>query len=380
VPYWRLSGFYFFYFGALGALVPYWGLYLKSLGFGALAIGQLTAILMATKIVAPNVGGWIADHTGRRMPTVRLASLLAVLSFLGVYAVRGFWGLALAMALFSFFWNAALPQLEAVTFSHLGTRAPRYARLRLWGSIGFILSVSALGAVLDRVGIATVPAVVLALFAGIWLVSLIVPEKAPATHHGDQGSIWGVLARPEILAFFAVCFLMQVSHGAYYAFYSIYLEDHGYASGTIGALWALGVLAEVVLFLGMHRLLHRFSARRVLLASLILASLRWTLIGVFSEHLSALLVAQLLHAATFGSFHAAAMHLVHRYFVGRHQVRGQAIYSSAAFGAGGAVGSLCAGLLWVGAGAETTFLLSALSAGAAGVIAWGWVDPTGRVR
>ncbi|MGD2083727.1 MAG: MFS transporter [Chromatiales bacterium] len=374
MPYWRLSGFYFFYFGALGALIPFWGLYLKNRGFSSAAIGELMAILMATKIIAPNIWGWISDHTGRRMPVVRLASLLATLTFAGVYGVQGFWGLALVMSLFSFFWNASLPQLEAVTFSFLGREASRYARIRLWGSIGFILTVTGLGAALDLIGIETVPAVVLTLFAGIWVVSLAVPEQPPRDLPEGQGSLWAVLRRPEILAFFAVCFLMQASHGAYYAFYSIHLENQGYASGTIGALWALGVVAEVALFLGMHRVLHRFGARQVVLASLALAALRWVLIGGLTDVFWVLVLAQILHAATFGSFHAAAIYLVHHYFVGRHQVRGQAVYSSASFGAGGALGSLSAGWMWDGAGPLATFLVSAAAAALALAVAWRWVD------
>ena len=123
--YWRLSGFYFFYFASLGALIPYWGLYLKSLGFGVVEIGELVAIIMATKIIAPNIWGWIADHTGRRMRIVRIACLLATLSFAGVFIGHGYWLLVLVMSLFSFFWNAALPQFEATTLNHLGTETHR---------------------------------------------------------------------------------------------------------------------------------------------------------------------------------------------------------------------------------------------------------------
>jgi len=373
LPYWRLSGFYFFYFAALGALLPYWAPYLKARGFRAAEIGELMAVLMATKILAPNVWGWIADHTGRRMPMVRLASLLTATSFSAVYWADGFWALAVVMCLYGFFWNASLPQLEAVTLSHLGPQAPRYARIRLWGSIGFILTVVILGAALDVHGTNLVPTAVLALFVGIWLSSLSVPEKSPPGHHGVEGPILGVLMRPEILAFFGACFLMQASHGAYYSFYSIYLAEHGYVSRTIGLLWALGVVAEVVLFIGMHRLLQRYSARTLLLLSTSLAALRWTVIGAWPEQLWLLALAQLLHAASFGSFHAGAIHLVHHYFVGRHQVRGQAIYSSVSFGAGGAVGSLLAGWLWEGAGPWVTFMLSSVTALAALGLCWRWV-------
>ena len=90
MPYWRLSGFYFFYFAVLGTLIPYWGLYLKSLGYDALAIGQLMAIPMATKIIAPNIWGWLGDHYGHRMKIVRLASFASMLIFTLIFYVQGF--------------------------------------------------------------------------------------------------------------------------------------------------------------------------------------------------------------------------------------------------------------------------------------------------
>jgi len=264
--------------------------------------------------------------------------------------------------------------MEVVTFNHLGTRMRRYATIRLWGSIGFVLAVLILGAVIGETGTAVVPQVVLMIYVGIWFSSLTVPDsKRP---HSDQpaASVLRLIRRPEIAAYLVACFLMQVSHGAYYAFYSIYLADAGYPSTAIGALWAWGVTAEVLLFLRMHRLLERFGARLVLLASLSLAALRWVLTGNFVDILWVQIFAQALHAATFGAFHASAIHLVHHYFTGRTQGRGQALYNSLSFGAGGAVGSLTAGILWTSAGAAFTYGLSGAVAALGWFIAWLWVD------
>ena len=374
MPYWRLSSFYLFYFAALGTLVPYWGLYLQSRGFAPAEIGELMALLMATKFIAPNVWGWIADHTGRRMPIIRLASLMAAVVFCSIFWVEGFWQFALAMALFSFFWNASLPQFEAVTFSYLGDRVHQYSRIRLWGSVGFIIMVVSVGSLLDYYDISQLPMMVLALYLLIWLSSLLVPERSGEVAHEKQGSIFSVLRQWPVQALLLVCFLMQASHGVYYSFYSIYLEENGYSSTLIGQLWALGVIAEVGVFLVMHRLLQRYSARQVLIISLLLAVLRWLMIGLFPQQLSLLLLAQLFHAATFGTFHAAAIHLIHRYFTGRHQGRGQALYASVSFGAGGAVGSLASGYLWSGLGANITFYLSASIALMASFIAFYGVD------
>ncbi len=378
MPYWRLASYYFFYFGSLGALVPYWGLYLQERGYSPLAIGQLIAILMATKIVAPNLWGWLADHSGQRMPIVRFASLFAALSFGGVFLVDDLAEMAMVIILFSFFWNASLPQMEAVTFSHLRERVSRYASVRLWGSVGFILAVSLLGLGLEHLGTGLVPLVVLMLYFGIWLSTLAVPEGPPHQTRHPTPSVLRLLQRREIQAFLASTLLMQLSHGAYYAFYSIYLEASGYASLAVGGLWAWAVLVEVIVFLGMHRLLEVYGARRILLVSFALAVLRWLLISTFIEVPAVQILAQAMHAATFGAFHAAAIHLTYHYFPGRTQGRGQALYNSLSFGVGGAVGALLSGYLWTSAGADVTFAVSAIAAAIAWLTVWRWVDPQHR--
>lgn len=370
MPYWRLSTFYLFFFASLGALLPYWALYLDSLGFSAADIGELMALIMATKIIAPNVWGWIADHTGRRMAIVRFASFCAVAAFAGVFFGSSYWWLALVMMGFSFFWNASLPQFEATTLNHLGDESHRYSRIRLWGSIGFICTVAGLGPLLDRYGVTLLPPVLMVLFAAIWLASLAVPERDAPPFDGRHEPIVNVLKRPEVIALLLVCFLMQASHGPYYTFYSIYLQEHGYSRSLIGQLWALGVIAEVGVFLVMHRLLPWFGLRGLLLSGLVLASLRWVLIGWFVDDVPLLVAAQLLHAASFGLYHATAIQLIHRYFVGRHQGRGQALYSSLSFGAGGAVGALYSGYLWESGGATLTFMVAACISAAALLIAW----------
>lgn len=373
MPYWRLSGFYLFYFASLGALLPYWGLYLESRGFDVAAIGNLMAIIMATKIVSPNIWGWIADHTGRRMAIVRLGSLCAALAFIGVFYQDGFLWLAMVMMLFSFFWNAALPQFEATTFHHLGVHVDRYSSIRLWGSIGFIVSVWGLGSVMEGQGIQLLPWILMALFIAIWISSLLVPEEAAGHLSLNHEPLRKILTRPSVMGLLIVCFLMQAGHGPYYTFYSIYMKDYGYSLGLIGGLWAIGVIAEVGLFLLMHRMVPRFGLRNLLLSSLALAVLRWLLIGLFPEYLIVMLFAQCLHAATFGIYHAAAIQLIHTYFKGKHQGKGQALYSSLSFGAGGALGSLYSGYVFDIFGASMMFIIAAGLSFIAFLIAWRFI-------
>ena len=370
VPYWRLSGFYLFYYATLGAFIPYWSLYLEGLGYVPAAIGQLMALMMMTRVVAPNVWAWIADHTGRRMRIVQLGSLAAALAFSGVFFAQHFWWLALVVVSFSFFWNASLPQVEVTTFNHLGSQAHRYGGIRLWGSIGFIASVAGLGPLLDRFGTGLLPSVLMVLFSLIWLSSLWVPERGISPVVQGHAPLREVLSQRQVLALLMVCFLMQASHGPYYTFYSIYLQDHGYTRSVIGQLWALGVIAEIAVFLVMPRLVPRFGLRALLLSSLSLAVLRWLLIAYCVDSAWILILAQLLHAATFGVYHGAAIQLIHRYFRGRHQGRGQALYSSLSFGAGGAVGALYSGYTWASGGGVFSFGAAALISAAALLFAW----------
>jgi len=362
MPYWRLAGFYFFYFSVLGALVPYWGLYLESIGFTPVDIGTLMAVLMISRIVAPNLWAYIADHREDRMRVVRVASFLTVVLFAGVFGGTGFWWLAFVMLAFSFFWHASLPLLEVQVMHHTRHRPGAYGKVRLWGSLGFIASVTALGPVLDAAGPWWILPALIALMAGIWFYSLTLPESEMAGHMEHAGPFLKILLRPQILAFLLACLLMQVSHGPYYTFYSIYLDSHGYSKTVIGLLWGYAVVCEIGVFLIMPRLLVRFELRTVLMASFALAAVRWLLIGYFPDNLLLLIVAQTLHAASFGTFHATGMQLVYKFFVGRHQHRGQAVYSTVAFGVGGAIGSYYSGHTWATLGPGPTFAIAAAAA------------------
>ena len=199
-PYWRLSAFYFFYFATIGALFPYWGLYLQTRGYDTLAIGQLLAILAGTKIIAPYVWGWIADHSGRRLLLIRIASLFTAVSFVSMYWADSLLQMAMMMLLFSFFWNASLPQFEVTTLTFLGLDNHRYSSIRLWGSIGFIIAVVAIGKLLDVFGAATLPHIVILLYACKWLATLCVPTVASVTQRASaKSSFWQALRRRDVM-------------------------------------------------------------------------------------------------------------------------------------------------------------------------------------
>src|SRR3970282_1051450 len=123
---WRIAGFYFFYYAFVGMFSPYWSLYLKSIHFDAIEISILMSIQPVTRMVAPNIWGWRADHTGRSRDVVVAAASLSALFYLGVFATTSFWGLFLVLALMSFFWSASLPLVEASTRSYLGQNGAHY--------------------------------------------------------------------------------------------------------------------------------------------------------------------------------------------------------------------------------------------------------------
>ncbi|PSS47881.1 MFS transporter [Pseudomonas sp. BBP2017] len=368
IPYWRLSSFYLFYFALLGSTAPFLALYFHHLGFSSARIGELVAIPMLMRCVAPNLWGWLGDRTGRRLLIVRLGALATLLSFSLIFFAKSYAWLALVMALHAFFWHAVLPQFEVITLAHLQGQTARYSQIRLWGSIGFILTVVGLGRLFDGLSLDVYPQALAIIMAGIVLASLWVPNaQPPGQNERSQGGFLKQLSSPGVAAFYVCVALMQLSHGPYYTFLTLHLEHLGYSRGVIGMLWALGVVAEVLMFLGMSWILARVSLRRVLMASVALAALRWLLLGNFAEHLALLLFAQVLHAATFGSFHAAAIAFVQRSFGARQQGQGQALYAALA-GTGGALGALYSGYSWNLLGATTTFSIASVAALAAAVI------------
>ena len=375
----RLSGFYFFYFALLGVMVPYWSLYLKSFDFNAQTIGTLMALLHLSRIVAPNLWGWLADRSGRRVGIVRLGALMTCIVFVAIFWQETAVGIGLVMLGFSFFWNAVLPQFEVITLNQLGEKADRYSRIRLWGSIGFIVTVVGVGAILDWINISWLPWIMLVLMLCIWINALLIPKE----EHGcvvkqsssPTQSFKRLLFRPQVIAFFLICFFVQFGHGAYYTFYSVLMVDVGYSRTEVGLLWAVGVIAEVVVFIYMHIMLQRWGIRLIMLVSLGLCILRWLLIGVLPDSLWLMLFAQTLHAATFGALHSVGIALVHHYFTEGTHGQGQALFSSFGFGLGGALGAYCSGLLWDDYGALMTFGLSAFSSFVAIVLALIWIWP-----
>lgn len=377
--YGRLSAFYFFYFALLGAWLPFWPLYLRDLGYDAAAIGVLAGTLQATKIIAPNIWGWLADRSGQRLRIIRIGAAAAVVIFFGIFFRDSFIWLVLIVAGFSFFWNAVHAQFEVITLAHLRDQVQRYSLVRVWGSIGFIVIVLVLGALFDHIALRTLPFILFGLLLAIWFstLSVSVPPPLHNTVLQKREPLSAILRQPIVIAFLSINFLLLISHGPYYTFFSVYLESHQYSRTQTGLLWSLGVIAEVLVFLLMHRVLQSFTLRGIVLTSLALTVLRWLLIAFYVESLPILIFAQTLHAASFASQHSCAVEMVRRLFAGGHEGQGMALYSGLCYGGGAALGAVLSGLVW-SRYPVATFLAASAVALLAWIIAWIWLRPSPR--
>jgi MFS transporter, PPP family, 3-phenylpropionic acid transporter len=351
----RLASFYFAYFLMLGGIAPFFSLYLNKLGFSGVQIGILLALMPLARVVAPPAWAWLADHQGSRRSLVRITTAAAAVSCAGFLFAKSFAALFVVIVFLNVFWCAALPLVEATTMAHLKGRLGDYGRIRVWGSVSFVLSVVALGQILDRTGILWLPVMLLVLFTVNAMAAWILPVDRAHAHHEEHAPLVETLRRPEVLALFAACFLMAAAHGPYNTFYSIHLVEHGYSKSAVGWMWALSVLAEIMVFLLMPRLLRRFSIPAIMSFSLGCAVVRFLIVGWFTQYLVLTALAQTMHAATFGAHHAAALAAIHQFFRGRTQSRGQALYTSFGFGAGGVLGGLASGWLWQHTSPAVTF-------------------------
>ncbi|WP_341675192.1 MFS transporter [Niveibacterium sp. SC-1] len=363
----RLSTWYFVSFIYGGLFVPYFGLYLAKRGYPAAQIGVLMSLSQGMRVVAPNAWALLAERWGKSSRVVQLTALGAVLSFGLVFLDGGFWLAFIALALVGMFNTAGLPLVETLTLLHLGSRSASYGRIRLWGSLGFVLTVLAGGHLLERLGTEGLPWMAwAALLAGLAAAGLLVePPVSPVPHAKQRAPFGEVLREPHIARFFLACLCVLVAHGVLNTFYSLRLVQAGYSKGWVGALWTVGVSAEIAAFLLVPRLLYRVSLDRVLKLAAGAAVLRFLAIAWLPQWPIVIVVAQLMHGLSFAAFHAAAMARLSQWFSTLQLARAQGIYGSVCFGGGGLLGGILGGLIWDAAGPAWAFTLSAAFAAAA---------------
>lgn len=359
-----LSACYFFFFAILGTMIPYLGVFFESRGFNPQEIGFLLAILMATRIVAPNVWAKVADRTGMRSELIKMGAGAAALAYLSFFYHGGFVYMALSLALYTFFWNAILAQLEVITLETLGDNANRYGQIRSWGSVGYICLVVGAGFAIGQFGTEVLPYIGLALFVGMLVCAMPLPANRLVR---DKNQVNEPLKwNKAIIWFLLSAMLLQMSAGPFYGFFVLYLKQAGYAESTAGMFVALGAMAEIVMFMYAPRLLSRYGVNALLIVSIGFTALRWLLVAFGVDNMLWLGLSQVLHAFTFGLTHAASIQFVHRHFDASHRSQGQALYASLSFGVGGALGTWICGYIWGdGSGAVWSWVFAAACAFAA---------------
>ena len=355
---------YWLYFGQLGVLVPYLGIFLDGRGFSSADIGELFAVITLARILGPGLWAGVADKTGNAIGVMRLGCLLTVLTFSSVLYFDSFWGLTLSFGLMMMFWTAVLPQLEVITMNSVANTKTTYGQVRLWGSVGFICLTVMVGKALDSFSTETPVHVSIGVLALLFVSTLFI--RAPAqtvSHESAVGSIWAFAKQKPFAVFIFASACLQISFGAYYGFFALYMRDLGYSGQQTGFFIALGVLAEVGIFILARRLISHFGVWNLLFTSLALTALRWYAMAAFADYWAVIMLSQLIHALSFGLTHAVSVHFIHLYLPKTYQSRGQAVYISIAFGLGGAFGNYMAGQQWSqGTNAYATFVTAAVFA------------------
>ena len=327
------------------------------------------------RIVAPYFWGWLADRLHNRDAVIRATLLLASAVFVLLFFADDYGTLVPTFILMFAFLSAALPLFEANVLAIAEGDSGRYARIRLWGSVGFIAGVLTVGVALDHLPMRTLLWMTFSLLlAATGSAFAVVGQQSDAALLPRGESIWPILKRPAVVALFVACFLMMASQSANFVFYSIFMVENGHSKSTVGILWSIGVVAEIAIFLSLPRLNARFTPYVLFSFSFAVTALRFLLVGWFPASLTLQVIAQSFHAFTFGTWHAAAMAMLHQLFPAQFGTRGQALYTSFSFGIGGALGGMVAGLAWGAIG--PAWMFTAMS----GLAVAGWVIAIRYVR
>lgn len=360
------------YFACLGLFNPYSPLWLQSLGFSTIAIGSIASLQAWTRIVAPYAWSWFGDHGGHRIALLRIAAVGSLACALALWGTRSFSAVAIAITALFVFNAGIVPLSEAALSRHLvtaeGMDAGRYGRVRVWGSIGFIVVVLLGGAVMERAGIGVLPHGVALLYAALVVATLRLPATREAGHDDEPPPpVWPRLREPEVGWFFASIFCVVLAHTGAYAFLSLYLDALGYGKTAVGLMWALSVLFEIGFFWTQGHWFARWSPATWLQLAALVSALRFGVTAWAAQWVLVLVVAQAAHAITFAAHHGACTATLHRLFPGRLRGRGQALYSSLGYGLSGVLGGVGGGWLIAHAGYPAVFW-----AGTAAALA-GWV-------
>ena len=376
------------YFAHIGFFNPYFPLWLKELGFGLVAISILTSVQAATRLFAPYGWGWLSDHTGERVKLLRygasMALVCACLLFIDLRPI----GLGLVLLAMFTLTSSMMPMSEAA-MAHLVSQggafdAKRYGRVRLFGSLGFLVTVFMAGAWFEHFGMQHFPAWTVLSLAAVTVSVWLLPDlKEAVTHHEENAAVWPVLTQEPVKWFFITAFFHVLSHIGVYVFFSLYLDSLGYSKVWIGMLWAVSVIVEIVWFFTQAKWMPRLPLTAWLVVCSGAMVLRMGLTAQWADVLWVLLIAQALHALTFAANHTVCIALLSHHFPGRLRGRGQALYTVIAYGFPGVLGGLAGGLLSDRFGLQSVYwvsMMTALMATAAAYRVWHIQHPAGLTQ
>ncbi|MFC4656398.1 MFS transporter [Rheinheimera marina] len=368
----KLGLAYFAYFAVLGIFVPYLPMFLDGRGFNSYQIGVLLAIVTAARIVGPSAWAMVVERCGDPVSVMRLGAILAAMGWAVSYFDVGYWPLVAAMALYSLFWTAILPQLEVSAFHFLKNDNKIYGRIRSFGSVGYILVVMLGGWLLQHLGSEFLPwsaSVFLALL--LWTLWLLPSFSIKSQPEAASIRFRSLFRHKTFLTFMGATFLMQLGFAPFYGFFMLYCRDLGYSGSFSGLMIAIAVLAEIVAFFFAGSILQRVHYRKLLMFCYGVTVVRWLIVAFLAADWYWLAFSMSFHAASFALAHSAAMQFVQNFFPPQQRSRGQALYAGVVYGGGGAIGAYFAGLIWAdGAGSTWTFCASAVAAAGACYLAW----------
>ncbi len=361
---------YFLYFGVFGIYLPYFNLYCYHLGFSGTQIGTLSAFRSLVLVIFPLIWGALADRFRLRRSIYIGCNMLGTLIWLFYFTTIDFWPMLIITVAHGVFYAPLISFLEAFTMDALGQEKESYGRIRAWGSIAFIFMVLVFGRLID---LFQIELILVFIFAGSLLQSAAavgIPRiDVTAKKHLRPGA--RSLLTPRVIVFLFCGFLMLVSHGAYYGFFSIHLENLGYSNTFIGVTWALASIAEILVMIKSDRIFKRFSLEKVLVFSFLVATLRWFVL-FFVRSPMLILLAQALHAVTYGTFHMASILYIDHMTPEKSKTLGQAVNNAVQYGLGLMVGFMLNGYLYERAGSSVLFIISGFIALSGGVLFWGF--------
>jgi len=327
---WRLAGFYGAAFLTVGVFMPFWPKWLQARGLWPEEIGMVLALSTTAKVVGSPLFAHLSDRLGARRRVMIGLSLAALCAFIFYSSVGSLWMLALGAMLVGLTFPPLLPLGENATLLAARIRGFDYGRVRLWGSITFVVAAWGGGAWIERLGVANIPWLVIGAASILVVACFLMPEVRVAPSRGGH-AFRGLLGNQLFLLFMVATAFIQCSHAAYYGFSTLHWSAAGISDSTIGLLWAEGVVAEIILFAFSGRIVQRVGIGPLLWVAALAGMVRWGVTGATSN-LVALMVVQALHAATFGATHLAAMHFIQRAVPESISATAQGLYSAVVMG------------------------------------------------